>query len=87
VITILIWFGSGFAFSIGILVGLFILNRTKPTDGIGERSVEMLEERNRLTQETNGILREIRASIIASRKTGDAHRKRILLAKMLKNGR
>lgn len=62
-LTILIWLGSGFAFSVGFLVGVIIagsmLKKEKPVDQISERVNHLLEQRNQIGREQADALKRI----------------------------
>jgi hypothetical protein len=62
-LTILIWLGSGFAFSIGFLIGVIIagsmLKKEKPVDEMSDRFTHLLNERNRIGREQADALKRI----------------------------
>lgn len=62
-LTILIWLGSGFAFSIGFLIGVVIagsvLKKEKRADLDSELLRGLLERRNRIGQEQADALKRI----------------------------
>jgi uncharacterized protein YneF (UPF0154 family) len=51
-LTILIWLGSGFAFAVGVCLGIWLTARsmrdTHKQDLLNARSIELLEERNKI---------------------------------------
>ena len=62
--TVLIWFGSGFAFSVGVVVGAFLFCRVSKRQTEVERKVnDLLEARNRIGQEQVLAMSEIADAI------------------------
>lgn len=62
-LTIMVWLGSGFAFSVGFLIGVIIagsmLKKEKRADQISERVNHLLEQRNQIGREQADALKRI----------------------------
>ena len=59
-LTILIWFGSGFAFAFGVFCGMLMIAMAKPrADPYQQRTVELMENRNNLDEQKVEAMRRI----------------------------
>ena len=62
--TVLIWFGSGFAFAAGVVVGAFLFRTAGKEQTEVERKVnDLLQERNRIGHEQVLAMSEIADAI------------------------
>lgn len=56
--TVLIWLGSGFAFGLGIVVGVWLMRKANGLDAMDKRRIEEYERQDKHFVERNGIAQD-----------------------------
>lgn len=63
--TVLIWLGSGFAFGLGIVVGVWLMRKANGLDSLEKRNIEQFAITEKQFADRNGIA-EMQAETLAS---------------------